>query len=67
LYGKWLLLIIVVVIIVIVVVVVVVADKVDELSVEVIIPVSVHTTQWSRPLPETLVAPHLNKKFPAFC
>jgi hypothetical protein len=53
--------------IIIIVVVVVVADEVDELFVEVIIPVSVHTTQWSRTLPETLVAPHLNKKFLAFC
>jgi hypothetical protein len=49
----------------IIIVVVVVADK--ELSVQVIIPVSVHATQRSRTLSETLVAPHLNKKLPAFC
>jgi len=52
---------------IIVIIIIIIADKVDELFVEVIIPVSVHTTQWSRTLPETLVAPHLNKKFLVFC
>jgi len=53
--------------VIIIIIIIIIADKVDELFVEVIIPVSVHTTQWSRTLSETLVAPHPNKKFLAFC
>jgi hypothetical protein len=40
--------------------------KLDELSVEIIMPLSIYETEWRKTLPEMLVVSHLNKRCPAF-